>query len=637
MCSILGLIDFDSRDSEKKSKIFNLNKSLTHRGPDDEGYYNDECVSLAFNRLSIIDLNNGNQPQKKNNIISIFNGEIYNFKEIKEELISIGYKFNTNSDSEIIPNAFLAWGIKCIEKFNGMFSIAIYDLDKKKIFIIRDRVGIKPLFFSKFNDCFLFSSEIKGIINFPGFQKELNLNALSSYLSFRYPMGDENTFFKNIEKVSPGSYLEIDIKKKLIKKNFYWRLPAINSNTNFSEKYYDEKLENLLEDSVKKQLISDVPLGVFLSGGLDSSILASIAAKNIPDKLKTYSVGFSEKKYDETSKARLISNFIGSEHQEVLVNKKDFFNNLESIIKIKDTPLSIPHEFPMYLLSKRMKQDITVVLSGEGADEFFGGYSRVQNSALDFLKGKFFSKFSGKHFFNKIFSIDEKFDFKNKNYLDYFFHVYKWFSLNEKEKLFSDDIINKLDNDKIKEPWRQVVETYKDNNFYDQTLLMFQKNHLQCLLDRLDIMTMANSIEARVPFLDHRLIEFINTVPFEYKIRWKSKINKFKSLFSNNFKFSEKYDTNKYLLRKLGKRHLPQSTAVEKKLGFPLPMNNWMNDNKIKEILLDKQTLSRNIFKKDSLEKLFINNKNSNDQYDFDGKKIWMMVNFELWMRSNFN
>ena len=637
MCSILGLIDFDSRDSEKKSKIFNLNKSLTHRGPDDEGYYNDECVSLAFNRLSIIDLNNGNQPQKKNNIISIFNGEIYNFKEIKEELISIGYKFNTNSDSEIIPNAFLAWGIKCIEKFNGMFSLAIYDLDKKKIFIIRDRVGIKPLFFSKFNDCFLFSSEIKGIINFPGFQKELNLNALSSYLSFRYPMGDENTFFKNIEKVSPGSYLEIDIKKKLIKKNFYWRLPAINSNTNFSEKYYDEKLENLLEDSVKKQLISDVPLGVFLSGGLDSSILASIAAKNIPDKLKTYSVGFSEKKYDETSKARLISNFIGSEHQEVLVNKKDFFNNLESIIKIKDTPLSIPHEFPMYLLSKRMKQDITVVLSGEGADEFFGGYSRVQNSALDFLKGKFFSKFSGKHFFNKIFSIDEKFDFKNKNYLDYFFHVYKWFSLNEKEKLFSDDIINKLDNDKIKEPWRQVVETYKDNNFYDQTLLMFQKNHLQCLLDRLDIMTMANSIEARVPFLDHRLIEFINTVPFEYKIRWKSKINKFKSLFSNNFKFSEKYDTNKYLLRKLGKRHLPQSTAVEKKLGFPLPMNNWMNDNKIKEILLDKQTLSRNIFKKDSLEKLFIKNKNSNDQYDFDGKKIWMMVNFELWMRSNFN
>ena len=220
MCSILGLIDFDSRDSEKKSKIFNLNKSLTHRGPDDEGYYNDECVSLAFNRLSIIDLNNGNQPQKKNNIISIFNGEIYNFKEIKEELISIGYKFNTNSDSEIIPNAFLAWGIKCIEKFNGMFSIAIYDLDKKKIFIIRDRVGIKPLFFSKFNDYFLFSSEIKGIINFPGFQKELNLNALSSYLSFRYPMGDENTFFKNIEKVSPGSYLEIDIKKKLIKKKF---------------------------------------------------------------------------------------------------------------------------------------------------------------------------------------------------------------------------------------------------------------------------------------------------------------------------------------------------------------------------------------------------------------------------------
>tara|TARA_B100000700_G_scaffold317740_1_gene409627 strand:- start:322 stop:1197 length:876 start_codon:yes stop_codon:yes gene_type:complete len=291
----------------------------------------------------------------------------------------------------------------------------------------------------------------------------------------------------------------------------------------------------------------------------------------------------------------------------------------------------------MYLLSKRMKQDITVVLSGEGADEFFGGYSRVQNSAFDFLKGKFFSKFSNKKFFKKIFSIDEEFDFKNKNYLDYFFYVYKWFSFEEKDKLFSDDIKNQFNKDKIKEPWSQIINNYKENDFYDQTLLMFQKNHLQCLLDRLDMMTMANSIEARVPFLDHRIIEFINTVPFEYKIRWKSKINKFKSLFSNNFKFSEKYDTNKYLLRKLGKKLLPQSTAGEKKLGFPLPMNNWMNDNRIKEILLDKQTLNRNIFKKDSVEKLFMKNNNSNDPYDFDGKKIWMMVNFELWMRSNFN
>ncbi len=637
MCSIFGIIDFNSKDKEKKQKIYNVNRTLTHRGPDDEGYYNDDLVSFAFNRLSIIDLNNGNQPQVKNNVVSIFNGEIYNFKEIREELKNLGYKFQSYSDSEIIPNAYLEWGIKCIDKFNGMFAIAIYDLNKKKVYIVRDRVGIKPIFFSKFDNFFLFCSEIKGIINYPGFKKRLNYNALSSYLSFRYPMGDENTFFESIEKVSPGTYLEINLTTNSIKKSTYWNLPAIESKETFSEKYYDDKLESLLIDSVKKQLVSDVPLGIFLSGGLDSSILSSIASKNIPEKLKTYSVGFSEKKYDETSKARMISNFIGSDHQEVLVSKNEFLNNLNMIIGVKDTPLSIPHEYPMFLLSKKMKEDITVVLSGEGADEFFGGYSRVQNSAFDYLKGKFFSKYFKSSIINKIFSIDKNFNFSKKEFLDYFFHVYKWFSFEEKSGLLEDEIKNQINSEKIVDPWRQIIKDYEKCNLYDQTLLMFQKNHLQCLLDRLDAMTMANSVEARVPFLDHRLIEFINSVPFEYKIRWKSKFNKFRSIFSNNFNFSEKYDTNKYLLRKIGKKYLPKSTSLEKKLGFPLPMNEWMRDKRVKEILLDKKTFDRHIFNRKKLESLFKTNDKSNDPYDFDGKKIWMLVNFELWMRAKFD
>jgi len=635
MCSILGLVDFDSKDQLKNEKIHKVNSYLTHRGPDDKGYYNDQYVSFAFNRLSILDLKNGNQPIIKNHIVSIFNGEIYNFKEIRDELKSFGFYFKSNSDSEIIASAFLKWGIKCIDKFNGMFSIAIYDKKNYKIYLIRDRVGIKPLYYSYFfNNSLIFCSEIKGIIKYPGFEKLINFTALSSYLSFRYPTGQDNSFFKNIKKVYPGSYLEIDLKKKSIKQKKYWVIPEIHTLKKNSENYYFGKLENLLTNSVKKQLISDVPLGVFLSGGLDSSILSAIASKHVSGKLKTYSVGFKEKKYDETSKAKLIAKYIGSEHTEVFIEKNEFLENLKTIIEIKDSPLSIPHEYPLYLLSKKMKEEIKVVLSGEGADEFFGGYSRVQKSPFDYLKAKTFGNLKNNKFLSKLFSIDQSFDFKNNEFLDFFFHKYNWFSFKETNDLLNNDIKNQIDFEKVKSPWKEILKKYESCNYYDQIMIMFQSNHLECLLDRLDSMTMANSIEARVPFLDHELIEFINTVPFEFKIRWKSKFHKYKALFSNNFVFSEIYDTNKYLLRKLGEKYLPNQIAQNKKLGFPLPMNEWMQDERIREILLDNKTLSRNIFNKNSLVKLLSMKNTTKDPYDFNGKKIWMLVNFELWIRS---
>lgn len=637
MCSILGLIDFDSSDQSKNEKIFAVNRLLKHRGPDDEGYYNDKLVALAFNRLSIIDLIKGNQPIIKKHIISIFNGEIYNFKEIRAELINHGHKFETNSDSEIVSTAFLQWGIKSVEKFNGMFAIAVYDKKNSKVFLIRDRVGIKPLYFSHLNNQLLFSSEIKGITNYPDFEKKLNFNAFSSYLLFRYPYGKNNVFYDNIQKVSPGTFLEIDILKKQTKQNTYWSIPEINTKIVHNEEYYFQKLDFLLNSSIKKQLVSDAPLGVFLSGGLDSSILSSIAAKNISGKLKTYSVGFKEKKYDETYKARTIAKYINSEHTEVFVGKEDFFNNIEKIIEVKDVPLSIPHEYPLYLLSKKMKQDIKVVLSGEGADEFFGGYARVQNSPIDFVKANFILKFSDSSFIKKIFSIDKKFNYKKNKFIDFFFHQYNWFSVGEVDSLLHENVKNQINLEKVKEPWTNVLKKYENSNYYNQILLMFQTNHLQCLLDRLDTMTMANSIEARVPFLDHELIEFINTVPYKFKIKWKSKFSKFKSLFSNNFSYSEKYDTNKYLLRKIGEKYLPKKMSEEKKLGFPLPMNEWMRDKRVKEILLDKKSLERNIFNQKELEKFLDERHAQDDHYDFNGKKIWMMLNFELWMRNNMD
>lgn len=634
MCSILGIINLKDNLEPNEQVLKRINKLLNHRGPDNEGFYFDKKVSFAFNRLSIMDLNKGNQPIENKNIVTIFNGEIYNFKEIRSELKKIGHKFDTNSDSEIIAPAFSEWGIKCIEKFNGMFAIAIYDKNYSKVYLVRDRVGIKPLYYSMLNNQIIFSSEIKGIINSPNFEKKINYNSLSSYFSFRYPYGNNNVFFENIEKLAPGSILEIDLNKKDTKKYSYWSIPGISDLSNKKEDYYLAKLEDLLNKSVKKQLVSDAPLGVFLSGGLDSSIISSMASKQLSSKLKTYSVGFEEKNYDETNKAQEIAKFLGTEHTEIIVGKRDFLNNLENIINIKDVPVSIPHEYPMYLLSKKMKEEIKVVLSGEGADEFFGGYARVQNSPIDYIKAKFLLKYLDIKSVRKLFSIDKNFNFNEKKFIDYFFHIYNWFSFEETNDLFSKDLKNKINIDKVKEPWTQIIKKHDSSNYYNQVLLMFQNNHLQCLLDRLDTMTMANSIEARVPFLDHEIIEFINTVPHKFKIKWKSPLSKFKSLFSNNFSFSEKYDINKYLLRKVGTKYLPNKISKAKKLGFPLPMNEWMRDKKVKELLLDKKTYQRGFYNKDYLEKLISNNPSQNDPYDFNGKKIWMILNVELWMRN---
>ena len=358
MCSILGIIDFKKKIKTKNHIIKIINKTLEHRGPDDEGYYNDETVSLGFNRLSIIDLKQGNQPIINNNVISIFNGEIFNFKKLKNELENLGFSFKTRSDSEVINLAYQAWGPNFIKKCEGMFSIAIYDKKIRKIFLYRDRVGIKPLFFYFKNEVFIFSSEVKGITNFPNFKREINYSALYSYLCLRYTTNTKLNFFKNISRVKPGYYYEININNSNIKETCYWAIPKISNSGNKKESYYLEKLDFLLNKCIKSQMISDVPIGVFLSGGLDSSLISSIANKHSKNTINTFSVRFDEAGYDESDKTELMKNYLKTNHHNVTITKKDFFNKIENIIKIKEAPVSIPHEYPLYELTKYMKDKV---------------------------------------------------------------------------------------------------------------------------------------------------------------------------------------------------------------------------------------------------------------------------------------
>jgi len=625
MCGICGIVDFNNKISDKKKLTNMMSEKLTHRGPDDKGDFDNDFVSLGFKRLSILDIKNGNQPMtnKKKSIISIFNGEIYNFKEIKKELEETGYSFFSNSDSEIIPYAFEKWGIDFIKKLNGMFSIAIYDKENKSFYLVRDRLGIKPLYYFKHDKTIVFSSEINSIISVPFFKKRVNFKAVSSYLSFRYPTEDDEIFFKDLKRVPPGNYIKITPDKDSAFK--YWSIPFPETSTTHKESYYLEKLDYLLNLSVKRQLISDVPLGVFLSGGLDSSLLSAIAAKYIGKNLSTYSVTLSEEGYDESKKAKLVSKYLETNHCEVLLKKTNFLENLTHLIKVKGVPASIPHEYALYLLSKEMKKKITVVLSGEGADEFFGGYSRVQKSPFDYSKLKFLKKlgFSSK-----------KTPFNN--FFEFVLNRYNWFSPMQKNNLFNDKFKEQINNDnELNLSWKETLYEGSLNENYNKILYMFQSKHLQCLLDRLDSMTMAAGIEARVPFLDHELVEFINTVPFEYKIKWKSNFHKIISLVTSSEKYSEKNDINKYLLRKVSENYIPKEISKAKKLGFPIPLNEWIKDSKVEDMLLGKNSKSKEFYDKEELKNII--QMKDGKEFDFSGKRVWMLLNIELWMRQHFD
>ena len=393
-----------------------------------------------------------------------------------------------------------------------------------------------------------------------------------------------------------------------------------------------------MHEVLSEHLVSDVPIGSLLSGGLDSSLLTVLMNEIHNHQISTYSASFDDERYDENNYAKIVSNLIESNHTNIILNSLDYESKIEKLIAHTGSPLSIPHEIALNSLFSKIKYKNKVVISGEGADEMFGGYGRVQSSGYDYKKILFIKKypvFIQNILFNLFGSENFKWS-KYKNQLDHFIDIYKWFGINEKLNLLSDDIRNKIENDKkVKKFWIKEFENIKEEDVLDKTMIIFQKHHLNCLLHRLDTHSMAHGVEARVPFCDHRILEFVSKVPYEYKFRWKNDLSKFKSLFTNSFKFSEKMDVSKYLLRKFGDKKLPIEISQKKKLGFPVPLDKWLKGNFLnysKEILLDDRTTKRGLFKKEQIEKLLNNPQIL--EYDFWGKKIWMLINVELWSRN---
>lgn len=598
MCGIVGVFSKNKIDS-LELRVKAMNDSIIHRGPDAGSVIVDNNLALGHRRLSIIDTReSANQPMKSNsgNWVIVFNGEIYNFNEIKKEL---KYVFRTESDTEVIIAAIEENGVDWfLNRANGMFSIALFNSVKEELYLIRDRLGIKPLYFYNEKGKLVFSSEIKAILSSGLVKAEFNEFAVDEYLGNRYVRAPY-TFFKNVFQVNPGTYLKFN-KTLGFEEKKYWDIPKeFNRETEFNEEEISDSFEKELIKSIKYRLISDVPLGTYLSGGVDSSLITAITALNKKEKLNTYTIGFPE--LNEFEYSNIIAEKYKTSHHEILMGKDDYVENWENLIGFKDAPLGVPNEIPLAVMSKKLKEKITVVLSGEGADELMGGYGRIFRSP---------------------------FDFENQNecssFYDYLIKDYEYVPREMRDRFL-------VTEKKYREEFdSKIVREFSGKSNEENVFRFFHKYHVKGLLQRVDMTTMQTSVEARVPFLDHKLIEFVySKIPYQLKLKWKSEAAKNKASKITSKEYSEELDTPKYLLREVAYNYLPKSIVDRKKVGFPVPLTEWFSNLEEigKELLVEANWL-----KSGTVDELL----NKSKVEARAGQVLWMFINIEIFRKKYF-
>ena len=607
MCGFAGYINKDSKTKKTQTVKKMLNR-IIHRGPDSSGVYVDELVALGFRRLSIIDLEGGSQPiynEKKDKAI-IFNGEIYNFQELRQELKKKGHKFATKSDTETILHGYEEYGTKIVEKLRGMFAFVIWDIENKELFGARDPFGIKPFYYANMNDTFMFGSEIKSFLEHPAFNKELNKEALKPYLTFQYSVLPE-TFFKGVYKLEPGHCFTFKNGKLNIKEYYDTQFDA-------KEKSFDEYVEAIdkeVNSSVKYHKISDVKVGAFLSGGVDSSYITTCM---MPDK--TFSVGFKNKGFSEVDHAKDLSKILDINNYSKIITPDEFFKELENIQYHSDEPHANLSAVPLYFLSRLAKEHVTVVLSGEGADELFGGYDSYYVSELDkkYRKLPKFIRYT-------LGKISEPFPrFHGRNFLtrnglpveDYYIGQAMIFNENEAKKIVKEEYRKTKT---VKEITKPFFDKVKDKD--DLTKMQYLDMHLwlpQDILLKADKMTMAHSLELRVPFLDKEVMNLARRIPTQYKLQ-------------NN--------TTKYIFREASYKVLPEEWAKRPKKGFPVPFAKWIKEEKYYKKV--KKVLSENYVSEFFDQKQVLNLLEEHYQgKKNNGRKIWTIYAFLLWYKVYF-
>ena len=605
MCGFVGYINKEKKD---KKVIRDMSKIITHRGPDDEAYYEDDNIALAFRRLSFLDLKNGGQPMynEDKSMVIVFNGEIYNFKEIKEDLIKKGHIFKNNSDTEVIIHGYEEYKEKILDKLRGMFAFIIWDVKNKEMFGARDPFGIKPFYYTKQNDTLIFGSEIKSFLKNPSFKKEINKEALKPYLTFQYSVLEE-TFFKGVYRLKPGHYIKYKDGKIKTKEYF---------NYSYEEQKMEfDKLTNDLNEHIKESVdvhrISDVKVGAFLSGGVDSSYVVSILK---PDE--TFSVGFDYEKFNETNYAKELSDMLKIQNKRKLITAEEFFGILSDVQYYSDEPHANLSAVPLYFLSKLARKDVKAVLSGEGADELYGGYDSYYESSVfkKYKKIPFGCRRLIKNTVSKLpYFKGQGFLIKGGSKLEEYY-VGQAFIMDDKEanNVLNDKYKSNLSYKDITKPYFDKVKDKNDlikKQFLDMNLWLPND-----ILLKADKMTMANSLELRVPFLDKELFKESLTIPKEYKI--------------NN-------ETTKYVLRKASEKEVPLEWAKRPKKGFPVPFSIWIKEEKyykqIKEVF--ESDYAKEFFNQDIILDLLDKHYNNIEN---TGRKIYTIYSFLLWYKKYF-
>ena len=606
MCGICG---FTTNIPDRENILKNMREKITHRGPDSNGEYYNGSISMGFQRLSIIDLADGSQPMHNEDgtVTITFNGEIYNFKELREELIAAGHVFATRSDTEVLIHAYEEYGTDMLNRLRGMFGFAIWDDNKKQLFAARDYFGIKPFFYYHNGKDFIYASEIKCILEHPYIKREINLNALENYLSFQYSALPE-TFFKGIYRLLPAHYLIL--KDGELSINRYWQPEFKPEDMTLDEAV--DKIDDVMQNSIKAHMISDVEVGSFLSSGVDSSYVAACFHGD-----KTFTVGFDYDKYNEIGYAQELSNLVGIKNYNKVISTEEYWDILPTVQYSMDEPLADAAAVALYFVSELASKHVKVVLSGEGADELFGGYNIYQEpislrpitrlpmflrKALGGVARAIPFSFKGKNYFIRA----------SKNVEERFIGNMNIYSVKERNKLLKNNPHHKTPQE-ITAPHYKFAESYDDI-----TKMQFVDIHTWLagdILLKADRMSMAHSLELRVPFMDRKVFEVASTLPLNLRV------NK---------------GSTKFAMRKAASRHIPDEVSKRKKLGFPVPTGIWLREEKYYNIVKTafESDASKKFFNTEYLLKLL-------DQH-YKGKKnnarkLWNVYIFLVWYGQYFS
>ncbi|HEY6230100.1 MAG TPA: asparagine synthase (glutamine-hydrolyzing) [Pyrinomonadaceae bacterium] len=626
MCGITGFIDLWSTSSERDAdaRAATLDAMclvIRHRGPDDQGVMLNDGVALGMRRLSIIDLAGGHQPisNEDNTVSIVFNGEIYNYRELQKTLQSRGHHFVTNSDTETIVHAYEEYGAACLHHLRGMFAFAIWDQRDQKLFIARDRVGKKPLYYSVTRSgALVFGSELKSLLDHPEVERTINPRALDAYFSLGY-VPDPISIFENVEKLPPGHHLTFTHGRLTIERYWDFRYDLNGNGNGHSASDYLEELRALLDEAVKLRLVSDVPLGAFLSGGIDSSTVVGLMSRHLDQPVKTFSIGFNEDSYDELKYARLTAKKFGTEHHEFLVTP-DICEVVDQLAWHFDEPFADSSAIPTYVVSKLAREHVKVVLTGDGGDELFAGYSRYvterQRSKFDrvprLLKEGLMDPLSrslphgawGRNYLQNV-SLDPI-----GRYLD---NVSVFTGLN-KSALYSDGFSDQLrDSSHLNAYFQELSRNVKTGAPLDSLLYIDSKTYLPGdILTKVDRMSMAVSLEARVPLLDHKLIEFVTRIPAAMKLAG---------------------NETKHLFKKAIADLVPAEIVNRPKQGFGVPIQSWINQqlrDRIRDTLNDPRTLERGYVSRGHVELLLDEHERGRRDHAMG---LWSLLMLELWHR----